>query len=252
MKATPPQSKRLRVNGLELHYLDWGASDRQCVLLLHGFLSNARIWDGFAARICNDYHVLALDQRGHGISSWAGDGAYSLDDHFSDLASFIDLLDLENLVIIGHSMGGRNALFYAACCPERVDGLVLVDARPANTDESVSALKSLVKGFRPETATNYDPNLILGVELAGYMVEELWPYMTSLTCPTLVIKGEHSRFLSREEAERMCGLIQCAELVEVPRTFHLPMLEDPAGFREAVSSFLQRLSGGERDLDGPL
>jgi len=241
MKATPPQSKQIRVNGLELHYLDWGANDRQPILLLHGFLSNARIWDSFASRISSKFHVLALDQRGHGISNWAKDGAYSLDDHFTDLARFIELLDLKNLIMFGHSMGGRNALFYTACCPERVKGLILVDARPANTDESVSALKNLLSDFSPGTATEYDPNLILGVELAGYMVEELWPLMESLTCPALVIRGEYSRFLSREEADRMCHLIQRAELVEMPRTSHLPMLESPTAFREAVSSFLDRL-----------
>lgn len=239
MKATPPQSKRIRVNGFELHYLDWGTSDRQSILLLHGFLSHARIWDSFASRISSKYHVLALDQRGHGLSSWSKDGAYSLDDHFSDLTGFIELLDLKNLIIIGHSMGGRNALFYTACCPERVKGLILVDARPANTDESVSALKNLLSGFKPGAANGYDPNLILGVELAGYMVEELWSFMEGLTCPTLVIRGEYSRFLSREEAERMCRLIQSAEFVEMPRTSHLPMLENPAVFRDTVLLFLK-------------
>ena len=269
----------IEVGQLVFHYRHWGTSDHQPILLLHGFLSQAHIWNNFALHICSHYHVLALDQRGHGESEWARDGAYSLDDHFSDISTFIELLDLKDLIIIGHSMGGRNALFYTACAPERIKGLVLVDARPGNTEMSMAALKDLLDGFRPEPKTlndfvqgarsryphlslkntidiinsgceqvsdklipRYDPALIRGVELAGYMVEELWPFMEGIICPTLVIRGERSTFLSRHEAEMMSTLIPKGELVEIPRTSHLPMLENAAAFKKAVLSFLDQLS----------
>ncbi|MEE8399736.1 MAG: alpha/beta hydrolase [Desulfobacterales bacterium] len=278
-QAFLPKSRQIRVNGLELHYSDWGEGADPPVLLLHGFLGHGRMWGGFASQLRSAYHVLALDQRGHGFSGWSRNGAYSLDDHFLDIARFVECLDLRDLIVVGHSMGGRNALFFAACCPERVKGLVLVDARPANTDESILALKDLLAPLKKGSAfdhtlppkgavdvpehlfesregieggesteisdspasSGYDPLLITGVELSGYQVESLWPFMESLTCPTLVIRGENSTFLSREEARRMHRLIPESELVEIPGTSHMPMFGNPVAFNEVVVSFLNRL-----------
>ncbi len=243
--------------------MDWGNPHRPPILLLHGFLSHARTWSSLADHIQPDYHVMALDQRGHGISDWAGNGAYSIDDHFADLAGFVDHLDLQDLILIGHSMGGRNALFYTACRPERVKGLVLVDARPANTDESVLALKHLLDTFRKASPVNtgraiatreqagatedpaphasYDPNLIVGAERAGYQVEPLWPFMEGLDCPTSILRGEKSTFVSRAEAEMMHRMISGSELVEIRGASHLPMFQNPPAFRAAVCAFLSKL-----------
>ena len=200
-----------------------------------------------------DYHVLALDQRGHGASKWADNGAYSIDDHFCDLADFIDLLDLRDLILIGHSMGGRNSLFYTACRPERVRGLIVVDARPANTDESILALKCLLDTFRkgsdPGSALlasgaspQFDPSLIVGAEQGGYRVEPLWPFMENLNCPTLIIRGEKSTFVSHPEAEIMNRLIPGSELVEIKGASHLPMFETPDEFESVIHSFLTGLT----------
>lgn len=270
-KAPQPRDVRVGINGLELHYIDWGNHRCPPILLLHGFLSHANTWRNLAARICADYRVMALDQRGHGTSDWSADSAYSIDDHFLDLAAFIDYLSLTELVIIGHSMGGRNALFYTACCPESVKALILVDARPGNTDESMDALKRLLNGYRKGSSRHndddraekireqtrrrkkpdipaeskrlpsYDPDLIVGAERAGYRVESLWPYMASLKCPTLVVRGEKSAFISKAEAQTMIEMIPRAELAEIKGASHLPMFQNPSAFKSAVDSFLAEL-----------
>ena len=255
----PPRGMRVGISGLELHYIDWGNHHCPPILLLHGFLSHAHTWTRLATSIRSDYHVMALDQRGHGASEWADAGAYGIDDHFCDLAGFIDLLDLNELILIGHSMGGRNALFYTACRPERIKGLILVDARPANTDESVLALKHLLDTFRkgsdagsalnmtggesmdPMPGAQYDPSLIIGAEQAGCRVEPLWPFMEDLDCPTLIIRGEESTFVSHSEAETMNRMIAGSELVEIKGASHLPMFETPTEFKSAIRSFLARL-----------
>jgi pimeloyl-ACP methyl ester carboxylesterase len=259
-----------------MRYLEWGVNTCQPILLLHGFLSQAYIWDGFASSFSSDYHMLALDQRGHGGSDWSSDGDYSIDDHFTDIAGFIELLDLRDLILIGHSMGGRNALFYTACIPDRIKKLILVDARPGNSDQSIQALRNLLDGFSFEVGdfddliqkaetlyphlslkasfdlirsslnrvvshspfSHYDPWLIIASQLADYMVDELWHFMESIPCPTLIVRGEYSTFLSQEEAESMGRLIPDAEVVVIPRASHLPMLENPAVFKKAIISFL--------------
>jgi len=233
-------------------------------------------WKGELLRFHRSQHQRNLNQRGHGKSGWSTDGAYSIDDHFTDIARFIETLDLKDIILIGHSMGGRNALFYTACIPDRIKKLILVDARPGNSDKSITALRNLLDSFSFETedlddflqkaqalyphlplkasfeliyssrkrafpyrsSFQYDPWMIIASHLAEYMVEDLWPFMESIPCPTLIIRGEHSRFISQEEAERMGRLIPEAKIVVIPRTSHIPMIENPTVFKKAVHSFI--------------
>src|SRR4030042_5227817 len=140
-KTIEPKEKYLDVNGIRLHYLDWGNYKLQPILLLHGFMAHAHVWDDFGQNFRTRYHVIALDQRGHGETQWCEDGAYSIYDHFSDIVCFVEILGLRDLILIGHSMGGRNALFYTACNPNMVEQLILADIRPGNDPKSSKALK---------------------------------------------------------------------------------------------------------------
>ena len=110
MKLSVFEERKVVINGLTLHYLEWEPSKRPTLLLLHGYLSRAQIWTGFASELSRNFRILALNQRGHGNSDWSPDGAYSIDDHFTDLARFIDLLDLNELILMGHSMGATIAV----------------------------------------------------------------------------------------------------------------------------------------------
>jgi pimeloyl-ACP methyl ester carboxylesterase len=116
-----PQDTSLDAEGLRLHYLDWGHGPAPPMLLLHGFSGHAHTWDSFARAMGGEFHVLALDQRGHGDSTWAKAGAYTIDDHASDIAAFHDHLMLDAVVLIGLSAGGRNALMFAAIHPGKVE-----------------------------------------------------------------------------------------------------------------------------------
>ena len=125
-----PQDKFLTVNNLRLHYLDWGGEGKEIMLLLHGFSSCAHAWDSFSAAMREYYHVLALDQRGHGESEWAKDAAYSVKDHVADIAGFVDALGIDRFTLMGHSMGGINATEYAASYTHRVSHLIIIDIGP--------------------------------------------------------------------------------------------------------------------------
>jgi len=89
------QDRFVTANGLNLHYLDWGNPDALPMLLLHGLCGNAHYWDFFVQGMKNDYHILALDQRGHGDSSWAE--SYGPKDYVLDLEEFITTLELDNI-----------------------------------------------------------------------------------------------------------------------------------------------------------
>jgi pimeloyl-ACP methyl ester carboxylesterase len=127
--SLPPfgQDKCIAMNGLQLHYVEWGSPGNPSLVLLHGFQSNAHTWDTFSQAMADTYHVLALDQRGHGDTSWAPEGNYASTSSVSDIAGFITALRLAPTVVIGHSMGGRNAAMVAADHPEKVRMVVIVD-----------------------------------------------------------------------------------------------------------------------------
>src|SRR5712691_990015 len=128
MSMTPfGQDKFLAIHGLQLHYVEWGTSGNPALVVLHGFQSNAHTWDTFSQAMADTCHVLALDQRGHGDTSWAPDGNYASEASVSDIAGFIAALHLAPTVVIGHSMGGRHAAMLAAEHPEQVKKVVIVD-----------------------------------------------------------------------------------------------------------------------------
>src|SRR6266571_314784 len=109
-----PQDKTVMANGLKLHYLDWGSPDNPPMVLLHGLRGHAHSWDDFSAAMCEDYHILALDQRGRGDSEWAKDGVYTTAAYVADLPDFSAVLRLDSFALIGHSMGGRNSIAFSA------------------------------------------------------------------------------------------------------------------------------------------
>lgn len=127
-----PHAAEVTLGGVRLHYVDWGTEGKPPLVLLHGFSAHARFWDGFAAKMRGDYHVYALDQRGHGDSAWTD--SYPQEAMPADFAAFADHLGLERFTLVGHSMGGGVAFRYAAAHPERVERLIIVDAALPSPD----------------------------------------------------------------------------------------------------------------------
>lgn len=277
MKLIEPKEQHIDLNGRRFHYLDWGNNEEQSLFLLHGFMGHAHVWDDFALIFRKDYHVIALDQRGHGESQWSKEAAYTIYDYFLNISSFVETLQMGQFILMGHSMGGRNALFYAACSPQKVEKLILVDARPRNNpkgseelrrhlihlslmansfDEVGKAIQTLYpclseeicqqiarygykKGQDGKYVLKCDARMGLDSERSGYIVEDLWPFLKNVNSPTLIIRGKDSPFLSLEEARKMCHLIPKAELKEIPQATHMPLQENFRVFVGVVSQFLR-------------
>jgi len=117
----------ISANRLRHHLLEWGEG-ANVVLLLHGFLEHAHVWDWVAPRLARaGYHVFALDWRGHGDSEWIGVGGYyHFADYVGDLAGLVRALG-GTAVLIGHSMGGGAAVLYAGTEPQRVSTLISIE-----------------------------------------------------------------------------------------------------------------------------
>ena len=139
-----PAERRVRTSEVEIAIREWNGAGRDFVLV-HGLASNARTWELVAKDLnAAGYHVVAVDQRGHGQSEKPDEG-YGFDDVTRDLAGLIEAMGLERPIIAGQSWGGNVVIDFAGRYPELLSGLVLVDgglidlsSRPGATWEQIS------------------------------------------------------------------------------------------------------------------
>ncbi|QIQ86724.1 alpha/beta hydrolase [Erythrobacter sp.] len=115
-------------DGAVVHLRDTGPRDGLPIVLLHGSNSDLHTWDEWATGLEDTYRVIRFDQVGHGLTGPDPQADYGRANYTADIGEVADALGLEAFVIGGNSMGGKHALAYASAHPERVLGLVLVDA----------------------------------------------------------------------------------------------------------------------------
>jgi pimeloyl-ACP methyl ester carboxylesterase len=127
MDMIGPVSRTFISQRLRLHYLDWGNPEKPPLLLVHGGRDHAHNWDWTAQALRDEWHVIALDHRGHGDSEWVSDGNYSAGDMVYDVAQLVHQLDLAPVTIVAHSMGGNVCLRYAGIFPDQVRKLVAIE-----------------------------------------------------------------------------------------------------------------------------
>jgi esterase len=270
--AAPYEDRFITVNGLKIHYLDWGSPEKPAFIMLHGIGRVAHSFDHIAPAFAKDFHVMAMDMRGHGDSEWSPEGAYLVEDYVSDLAAIVDRLNLRGLTLLGNSTGGRVVQVYAGMHPDRVTRLVVEDVGPQRTNEIASAFARRVeqedKGWASEDELlaslmrnskiaedlqrNYahfgskkredgrivwkrDPNLV-----KGFVPTELWQSVSKITCPTIYILGGASTIVPPETQQRLKETLPRVEIVTIPGLGHYPHVEAPGEYLKIVEGFLAR------------
>jgi pimeloyl-ACP methyl ester carboxylesterase len=264
--------RALKVRGLTLHALEWGEPGRPALCFLHGGSAHAHWFDGVVGAFADRYHVLSLDQRGHGASDWAPEQAYATEDFAGDLVGVMENMGWARMTVIGHSMGGHNAMGFAAWYPDRVDRLVVVDSRPSIPAERLQnmhrrgdrgpmrheTLDSALRSFRLlPRETVAEPRLLehlarQGItERAGRFLYRFdpacngrrrptdgWALLSRIAAPTLLVRGEHSPILPRDMAADVLARLPRARLVEIPGTYHHLVLDAPRSFATVLEAFL--------------
>jgi non-heme chloroperoxidase len=140
MDTSPHKSDFVHVNGIRLHYLDWGGRG-PALLFLAGMGCNAHVFDRFAPRFTDRFHVLALTRRGHGESDHPETG-YDVDTLTRDILLFLDALKLDRVFLVGHSMAGVELSHFAAAYPDRLLGLVYLDAAFYRNTQEFKAMQA--------------------------------------------------------------------------------------------------------------
>ena len=152
-----PTDHWVELNGIRFHYLDWGNDHLPHVVLLHGGSLTAHTWDMAALLLRDSYHLVALDQRGHGDTGWTPEdqlGEDNSDLMLEDTRQFIEHLGYDRLTLVGMSMGGMNTLRYSARHPERLDAIGIVDIAPETMREGQLEMEAFREAT--ETLRNFD------------------------------------------------------------------------------------------------
>jgi pimeloyl-ACP methyl ester carboxylesterase len=274
---TPYKSRNIVLRQLRFHFLEWGAVDAPPIVLLHGGHQSAHSWDLVSLHLAQGYRVLALDQRGHGDSEWARDVAYSNHEMSLDAEAFIGAMGLRRPILIGHSMGGRNAMLLTRRSPSLLGRLVIVDVGPELSDRGRAVIAGFVRDNEEfdnldhfvRNVQQYDPyrsrehiertvkyNMMeradgkfvskcdanprrLGVVRGVGPQENITlEEARAFDLPVLLVRGEDSRILTAEAAERFRDALPRGTLVTVPKCGHNVHGQNTKGFIAAVSGFL--------------
>lgn len=273
-----PVDRQVRVNGMNFHYLEWGSPSDPLIVMLHGGSQQAHSWDFVSLPLSEHYHIIAMDQRGHGDSDWAPDGDYSIEGHQKDIDGFVDALGLDGFHLIGHSMGGRNSYVWASRHTNTLKSLVIVDTGPEaqprgrnriqnfrelpdeldsfeefadrvqeytgrTREQTLGALKYSIRQREDGKWTwKYDKLLRTpGRQSPQWTPEQLWDAVAKIACPTLVIRGGDSDIFADATMQKMREVIPNCSTVTVPRAGHLVAGDNPADFLVAVREHYARI-----------
>ena len=128
-KYGAPPSQFIEIgDGVTVHLRDEGPRDAPAIILLHGSNADLHTWEPWVKGLSDSYRIVRFDQIGHGLTGPDPSHDYSLASFTADIDEVADALGIESFIIGGNSMGGKHALAYASRYPERVQGLILVDA----------------------------------------------------------------------------------------------------------------------------
>ncbi|WP_421931290.1 alpha/beta fold hydrolase [Phenylobacterium sp.] len=266
---------------LRVHYRDQGRADGPTVVLVHGFAASLHTWEPWVARLAPDYRVISLDLPGHGLTR-APEGYVAA--QATNVAVVDELtrnLKADRFVIVGNSMGGGVAWAYALAHPERLRGLVLVDAAGWPREEkgkekppvvfkllgnpvgraflrNINPRPLAAKGLR---SAYVDEKIVTPALVDRYVELALAPghraILTSgrdgpqrridnavfktIKTSTLVMHGEADTVIDVAAGRGLAGAIPGAKLITYPGVGHVPMEQIPDKSVADLKAFLASL-----------
>lgn len=276
--ATPASRYADLPGGIRVHYEDLGDPKKPTIMLVHGYGDSFLSWEKVVDRLKDRFHLIVPDMPGHGLTQAPNSFIAEQGSYVGVVDAFADKVGLKRFTIVGNSMGGGIAWQYALAHPEKVSGLVLVDAAgwPDETlkkpplafqilmskpgrwylqrMETVPITKgALAADFHnPALATDAFTKRWVEVQRApGHrqILMSMRPSAASvatkdklskLTVPTLILWGRDDHLIAPASAEKFKDAIAGSELVFYPDAGHLPQWEQPDRTATDIGSFVER------------
>lgn len=268
MEARPERFSTPGLGAVHLHAVHRGRREAPTLVLLHGGGANQHWWDHLAPELARNFHVVALDFRGHGDSDHPEElqvGAFD-----RDLEALQQHLGAAELALVGHSMGAHVALRHAARHPGVRQLVLLEPSVGAERRESRRSRLALAArrsyATRDEARARYrfvptTPGAPESLRAAiadksirrevdgrfGFKFDPRWfslpapdpPRLTDVHCPCLVVRGALSALLPRAGARKLVEQLPDAQLLEIDHASHNVQLEQPAAVLEALRAHLE-------------
>jgi pimeloyl-[acyl-carrier protein] methyl ester esterase len=245
------------------------------VLFLHGWMMSRKAWY-FQLPLLSEFRIITIDLRGHGESEAS---SFSYDKCLSDICYLLDQLKIDNLVVVGWSLGSQIAIKSFRLLKERLSGLVLVGGTPCfcNKDEYTCGLPPVetrgmeirLKRDYKGTANSFFNGMFSGREkasinlpdIAAKTVSILSPIEISLSAlqelnitdlrqalsdisiPVLIIHGEEDHICPPGAAKFMAAHLPLAEMRLIPAAGHAPFISTPEIFNNELKRFIRTVHG---------
>lgn len=277
-------SRFIQINGINVHYKQMGSGE-PVIILLHGFGASVFSWREVMTPLANHGTVIAFDRPAFGLTQrpmpgeWQGQNPYSPEAQVALVIGLMDALKIDRAILIGNSAGGTVALSTALAYPQRINGLVLVDAAVYSGGGAPAWIRPLLRlsqydrvgqlisrsllqnGDRLIESAWHDPARITAEVLEGYRKplkvnnwdRALWELtkasgesdlaarLPEVKMPVLVVSGDDDRIVPTDQSVRLSEEIDGARLVVFTACGHVPQEECPDQFLEAVLPFVQSL-----------
>ena len=258
-------------DGLVLNCLDYGGASKPPILFVHGGSAHAHWWDFTAPALLDRFHVLALDQRGHGESPWTREWGYGTRHYVADLRAIIAGWNFGPPILIGHSMGGHNVMVYAGMYGETLRAMAAIDSPATYPPFAVKHLRDMAE--RPgrrfdslaEACANFrtipgdtiaKPEVMRHIALHSFRQDgdgkwahkmdrrtmmrepiDAWPLLGRIECPALFVRAANS-VIRDGQAEKMVDAMPCGRFAIVPDSHHHVLLDNPDGLAATLGEFL--------------
>lgn len=266
--------------GYQFHYIFSDRRDLPVVLFLHGFMGSSADFDMVTTQLANQFCCLAVDLPGHGKTIVDGEEAlYTMAQTANAIVTWLDQLQIPQCFLVGYSMGGRLALYLALHFPQRFLKVVLESASPGlQTEDKRAARLQHDRNLADQLEADFpsflsywysqplfhalrDHPLFIEVQarrlhnrpdalakslryLSTGLQPSLWELLPHHTQPLLLLVGENDRkFCTVNQA--MADYCPTAQLQSLPACGHVPHLEQPDAFTQALQAFLPWCSRAE-------
>ena len=252
---------------MKLHYRTMGGG--QPIIILHGVFGTSDNWQTFAKQLADRYQIFLPDQRNHGLSPH--DDAFDYHVMSEDILEFIEEHKLKNPIILGHSMGGKVAMFFATKYPDQFEKMIVVDiaprAYPVHHQKILEALGAvrineigsrkeaedqmkpyiadfgirqfLLKNLKREDNDTFTWKLNLpvirkNIERIGEAVDD----SRAVEKPVLFVGGEKSEYIRKDDHPLIARIFPQSRIVTIPGAGHWIHAEQPALLLGEVVRFL--------------
>jgi pimeloyl-ACP methyl ester carboxylesterase len=267
-------------HGAKIHYRDEGNKDGPAILLIHGSNSLLQTWEPLVALLGDKYRLISLDLYGHGLTGPNPTGAYDAETNISAAGRVLDTVGVDKAYWVGNSMGGWLTWRAGLSVPERVSGLVLIDASGAQVEQKGQlylgarlAQSSVGQMLLPEITPRFlvksslEENFAQPERLSEQLVDRYWELLRfpgnrqaavdraktprepgkwaevgSLNMPVLLLWGEQDKVIPPSHARAFAAAIPGSKLITYADAGHLPMEETPEQVARDIDAWIENIA----------